>query len=42
MIFVGEVVGSEHVKLKLGLEVVSKLLLISLYINAFTVAKPAR
>lgn len=38
---IAELIGSEHVRLKLGLELISKLLLISLYLNVFTVPKPA-
>jgi hypothetical protein len=38
---IAELIGSEHVRLKLGLELISKLLLITLYVNVFTVAKPS-
>jgi hypothetical protein len=41
IIVIAELIASEHVKLKLGLEIISKVLLISLYINAFTVARPS-
>ncbi len=41
IIVIAELIGSEHVRLKLGLELISKLLLITLYVNVFTVAKPS-
>jgi hypothetical protein len=41
IIVISELINSEHVKLKLGLEAISKILLITLYINIFTVAKPS-
>jgi hypothetical protein len=42
IIVIAELIGSEHVKLKFGLDAISKVLLLSLYVNAFTVAKPTQ
>ena len=42
IIVISELIGNEHVKLKLGLDSISKVLLLTLYVNAFTVAKPSQ
>jgi hypothetical protein len=42
IIVIAELISSEHVKLKLGLDFISKFLLISLYVNVLTVAKPSQ